>query len=384
MAGIAEERLTMRVLVITGSFPPMKCGVGDYSYNLVKAIAAIPGTQVGVLTSNWHGAESVSCNGIDVFPVMDSWALSEASKVTRILRRWSPDIVHIQYPTQGYANAKLPWFLPLICFLMGNKVVQTWHEDLISRDVPKLLFRSMIPGGLVVVRPRYKERSRFFFRWALWNKRMEFIRNASVIPRSDLGDQDKKELRKKYLNGQRRLIVFFGFVNPNKGVELLLDIAEPASDQIVIAGEIGEAGNYQKEIARRAAVAPWRGKVTITGFLPCKDVAALLTVADAVILPFRSGGGEWNTSIHAAILQGTFVITTSLVRSGYDPSCNVYYANVDDVQAMKSALGVYAGRRREYDAEIDTDEWQQIATEHRSLYEHLLANVDQGKPAYEK
>jgi glycosyltransferase involved in cell wall biosynthesis len=384
MAGVAKERLTMRVLVIAGSFPPMKCGVGDYSHNLARAIAAMPGTFVGVLTSRCEGRESTGCDGVEVFPVMDSWSLSEAFRVTKIIRSWSPDIVHVQYPTQAYASALLPWFLPLICFLMGNKVVQTWHEDLTARDVPKVLFKAMAPGGLVVVRPQYKERLGFFFRWALWNKKVEFIRNASVIPHIDLSEHRRGELRNKYLNGQQRIIVFFGFVNPNKGVELLFDIAKPDCDQIVIAGEIDEAGNYQQELAKRASIEPWQGNVTITGFLPSQDVAALLAVADAVILPFRCGGGEWNSSIHAAILQGTFVITTSLLQNGYDPRCNVYYANVDDVQAMKSALDVYAGKRREYDSDVDIDEWQQIAAEHRSLYEHILNDVDSRKPVYGK
>jgi hypothetical protein len=210
-------------------------------------------------------------------------------------------------------------------------------------------------------------------RWALWNKSVVFIQNASVIPRNDLSEQEKSTLKERYLKEQKRLIVFFGFVHPHKGVELLFDIADPASDHIVIAGEMGEGGDYQQEIMRRASAEPWLGKVTTTGFLPPGDVAGLLAVADAVILPFRDGGGEWNTSIHGATLQGTIVITTSQSRNGYDKKHHVYYAKVDDVQEMRSVLEVYAGRRREYDAHPDSNAWRQIAAEHHSLYEHLLA-----------
>lgn len=363
----------MRVLVITGSFPPMKCGVGDYSYNLTKAIAAIAETYVGVLTSKSSGEQSNGRDAIVVFPVMERWSLSEASKVIRTIRHWSPDIVHIQYPTQGYSNAKLPWFLPLISYLMGSKVVQTWHEEWTSRQAPKLFFKSIVPGGVVVVRPGYKEGLRFMLRWALWNKKVVFIQNASVIPHNDLSEQEKCTLKERYLKQQKRLIVFFGFVHPNKGVELLFDIANPSSDQIVIAGEMGEGGDCHQEIMRRASAEPWRGKVSTTGFLPPGEVAGLLAVADAVILPFRDGGGEWNTSIHGATLQGTMVITTSQSRNGYDKNHHVYYAKVDDVQEMRSALEVYAGKRREYDAHPDMNAWRQIAAEHHSLYEHLLA-----------
>jgi len=73
------------------------------------------------------------------------------------------------------------------------------------------------------------------------------------------------------------------------------------------------------------------------------------------------------------VLQGAFLITTSVMQNGYDAKRNVYYAGVDNVQEMKSALGDYAGRRRAYDHDVDRDEWGQIAAEHHSLYESLLS-----------
>jgi glycosyltransferase involved in cell wall biosynthesis len=363
--------LNMRVLLVTGSYPPMRCGVGDYSHNLVEALAVDPEIHVGVLTSV-SGGEMDKADEIEIFPVIKRWSFLEALKVMKIIRQWLPDIVHIQYPTQGYGNGLLPWVLPMICFMMRKKVVQTWHEGYSRRNAPKLFLKSIIPGGLVFVRPQYKEKLHPLLRWALWKKKSVLIPNASAISLVDLNEQEKDVLKKQYLKKQKRLVVFFGFVYPHKGVELLFEIADPASDQIVIAGEIDEKGDCLHEIMRRASVESWLEKVTFTGFLPAADVAALLAVADAVILPFRTGGGEWNTSIHGAVLNGAFVITTSLTQSGYDKKRNVYFAKVDDIQEMRSALATYAGTRRGYDADIDRDEWRQIADKHSSLYESLL------------
>ena len=362
----------MRVLLVTGSFPPMRCGVGDYSCSLAEALAVDPEIHVGVLTSI-SGGEMGKTNGIEIFPVIKGWGLAETLKVIKIIWNWSPDIVHIQYPTQGYGNGLLPWVLPMISFLMRKKVVQTWHEGYSRRNAPKLFLKSIIPGGLVFVRPQFKENLHPRLLWALWKKKPVFIPNASAVPRIHLDEQEKHVLKRQFLKKQKRLVVFFGFVYPHKGVELLFEIADPASDQIVIAGEIDKEGDYSHEIMRHASVESWLGKVTITGFLPADDVAALLAVADVVILPFRIGGGEWNTSIHGAVLNGAFVITTSLTQSGYDKKRNVYFAKVDSVQEMRSALNAYAGMRRGYDADIDRDEWRQIADEHRSLYESLLS-----------
>jgi glycosyltransferase involved in cell wall biosynthesis len=373
LAGAQKDSLSMKVLLITGSYPPLACGVGDYSCNLAKALAALPEIRVSVLTSIGGGKDHDKEDGIEVFPIMKSWRITEAIKVVKIIWRVSPDIVHIQYPTQGYKDELLPWLLPIIAFLMGKKVVQTWHEVYVNRLDIRLLLKAIVPGGLVVVRPQYREKLHPKLQKILQGKKFAFIRNASAIPKRVLSEREQIEEKRKYVKRQKRLVVFFGFVYPHKGTELLFDIADPDLDQIVIAGQFGGEGDYYQKIIEKASTNPWAGKVTITGFLSSDDVAALLAVADAVILPFRTGGGEWNTSIHGAVLQGAFVLTTSQSSGGFDKKHNVHYSEIDNIQEMKAALSTYAGRRREYDREIDKDEWLQISTDHYSLYEALLA-----------
>ena len=374
VAGAQEESVTVKVLLITGSYPPMACGVGDYSYNLGKALAALPEIGVSVLTSIGGATNRDSTDSIQVFPIMERWGIAEAIRVIKIIWQTSPDIVHIQYPTQGYKSGRLPWLIPIIAFLMRKKIVQTWHEIYGGRLNPFTLVKAIVPGALVVVRPQYIEQVNPKLRKLLRNKRIAFIRNGSAIPKIALSEQEAIKVRQRYIKQQERLVVFFGFVYPHKGTELLFDIADPELDQIVIAGQFGGEGEYYQNLKKRAFTDPWAGKTTVTGRLPSEEVAALLTVADAVVLPFRAGGGEWNTSIHCAVLQGTFVLTTATCSSGFDTKSNVYYSEIDNIQEMKAALNKYAGTRRAYDSEIDENEWSQIAAEHYSLYEALLAN----------
>ena len=371
--GSPENRLKMKILLVAGSFPPMKCGVGDYSYRLAKALAADGMIELGVLTSACD-EEVAAIEGVEIFPVMETWRTTEALRFIKLVRGWSPDIVHIQYPTQGYGKALLPWLLPLISFLLGKRVVQTWHEGgYARRDAPKLLLKTIVPGRLIVVHREYKKKLHPTLRWALWTRKPVFIRSGSTIPKIDLTEKERHVLKTRYLKGQARLVVFFGFVYPYKRAELLLEIANPISDHIVIAGEIDKGGQYNAELMKRANAREWANKVTITGYLSSADAAALLAVADAVVLPFREGGGEWNTSIYGAVLQGTLVITTSTSQNGYHSRCNVYYAKGDGVEEMRSALDSYAGRRRQYDAQIDGDEWRAISNEHYALYAGLSA-----------
>ena len=196
---------------------------------------------------------------------------------------------------------------------MGKKVVQTWHEGYSDWKLAKRLFlKAIVPGVLVTLHSSYKELLHSKLRWALWLKKTVFIPIASNIPVVDITDGQKNALRQKYLKKQTRLIVFFGFVYPSKGVELLFQIADPASDQIVIAGEFGNAEDYNQKITELASTNPWGGKVTITNFLSSEDISELLTIADAAILPFRTGRGEFNRgSVYATIAHKAFTVTTS-------------------------------------------------------------------------
>jgi glycosyltransferase involved in cell wall biosynthesis len=360
----------MRVMLIAGSFPPLHCGVGDYTCKLAAALAERPNLYVSVLTS--RGADAPKAGCFEVLPVMQAWAMKDASSVVRAIEQFAPDVVHIQYPTQGYGDGSLPWLLPLIAFSMGRKIAQTWHETYLRRKAPGLFLKAIVPSRLVVVRPRYEELLHPMLHWALWRKQTKFIPNASMIGFASLDNDGRERVRAKYLAGQQRLIVFFGFLYPHKGVEQLFEICNPATDRIVIAGEMNVAPDYCAEIMKRIASAPWQGKVTLAGFLPPGDIAELLASADAVVFPYRIGGGEWNTSLHGAVLNRAFVLHTSLHASGYDPKRNTYSARIDDIEEMRAALQRYSGTRRGDDPALDCADWQSIAEAHESVYSALV------------
>ena len=360
----------MRVLLVTGSFPPMRCGVGDYAFKLSQALTKLR-LEVGVLTSATVDRFD-STSEFTVFPRMTSWRFRDIWRFIRTVRAWSPDIVHIQYPSQGYAGVLMPSLVPIVARLMFKRVVQTWHEIEAPRGRGWVYFmlRALFPGQIVVVRPKYKEHLRPMVRTAVWLKEFVFIPNGSVIPKAVLTSDQCAATRMRYLRRQRRLVVFFGFIFPHKGLELVFDIADPNTDSIVVAGMLDESNPYTKEIVSKANSAAWRGKVHFLGFAPLAELSALLYVADAVVLPFRDGGGEWNSSIHAAMSHGCFVVTTSKTRAGYDQASNVYYAAIDDVLDMKRAVLLYAGRRKTVDS--CDDPWEAIGARHIALYSILL------------
>src|SRR5262245_2875383 len=119
----------MRILLFTGSYPPMRCGVGDYVASLADALGRLAGTKVAVVTDR-RARRAGSSSGVEVLPIANGWKVSDLRPILTTTRQWAPDVLHLQYPTQGYADRLLPWVLPLVLSVLHIPVVQTWHEHL--------------------------------------------------------------------------------------------------------------------------------------------------------------------------------------------------------------------------------------------------------------
>ena len=354
----------------------MMCGVGDYTACLAQALAKEPDTTVGVLTSSDAGTSARTDDTFTVYPLVRNWHLGEAIPAMKFIRQWRPDIVHMQFPTQGYGPSRLPLILPALAYLSRAKVVQTWHEYFVRQNIDKAYFPNfLVPGGLVAVRPQFKEHMPPFYRRLIAHKDFRFIPNASALPHAALNPEERRDVHEQYTSGTKALIAYFGFIYPHKGVDLLFEIADPSRHHIVLIGAYHDDDPHHAEIRKRIERGPWAGNVTITGFLPSADAARTLAAADAVVLPFRNGGGMWNTSLHGAALQGTFIITTSPDRLGYDVVENVYYARPGDVADMRQALHRYLGHRNTGSNIQRLATWESIAAEHRRLYEDLLGRT---------
>lgn len=129
------------------------------------------------------------------------------------------------------------------------------------------------------------------------------------------------KISKKAKKGVTNELLFFGFVRPYKGVDVLLKALKQVPDiNLTIAGEIwGDAKTYTKLIDELKL----EDRVTLkNGYVPANQLAELITDADAVVLPYRSGTASWN--VNMAFAYGTPVISTKVgslseqVRDGKD------------------------------------------------------------------
>jgi glycosyltransferase involved in cell wall biosynthesis len=363
----------MNILLISGSFPPMKCGVGDYTAKLAETLAMNDDVVVAVLTDASIDQRTGN-TPYKVIASIESWTVRDTFRVINEVEKISPDIVHIQYPTQAYGRKLFPWLIPMILHFKGFRVVQTWHEHYPVGNW-RAYFIGWVPGGIIAVRPNYMDRMPPWFRRIISNKQFRFIPNASSIPAVKISPEKRRIIRDEFGANHCRLIVYYGFVFPTKGIESIFKICDPEHNRIVLVCDLDSGVPYHRSIKALVDNSLWKGKAFVTGFLPAIDVANILASADAVVLPFTTGGGIWNTSIHGVRAQGTFLLTTSKQMSGYSVDENTYYAKPRDTADMKNALDKYIGVRSENSPSDQFASWESIATAHIGLYKTVLENT---------
>ena len=342
----------------------MRCGVGAYTQRLVTALSELKDVGVTVLTDR-RAAGSPQLREIEVLPVIDGWRMAELFGIAKLVRRLSPDVVHIQYPALGYSD-KMPKLMPLLMRLLGIPCVQTWHEP--------------VPGGgglllsiglnvLITVRENLLTTVPLLTQMALRKVSLSLIPASSMLPAVALSDDERSEIRGRFLFNCEPLLVYYGFVAPLKGLEVLLEAVSKTRARLIMACDLFPSDDYHKSLLDRVSALGIAARTTITGFLPDRALSEIMAAADAVVLPFRDGAQPCNTSIDGAVAQGTFVLTTSLLHSGYDHEKNIYWAKPGDVDEMIAALDKFAGLRS---ACVPSDsKWRDIAARHLKIYRQV-------------
>jgi glycosyltransferase involved in cell wall biosynthesis len=195
---------------------------------------------------------------------------------------------------------------------------------------------------------------------------VRFIRSASTVSGVAL-DATQLDRVKRELSPDRPIVCFFGFANPNKGVERLFNIADPARHHLLLLCDLDPANPYHASLPRKAREGPWAGHMTVTGFQPAQRVAECLAVAGGVVFPFVCGAGEWSASLQAAEASGVFSLATTddESRYGYDTARNVCFCGSDDIPEMRASLLCYLGRRV---VAQTTPPWNDIASAHEEVY----------------
>jgi len=354
----------MRVLLISGTFPPDRCGVGDYTGHLAEHLARHGSMEVAVLT----GAVAASTDGGDASPALFRGTAGAVSlcDARRAIRAFRPDVVHIQYPTMRPVSRWIPVFARRA---LGLPVVQTWHEH--YSECGQLGILNLFGlQRLIYVREDAPHRLPWYVKRLAAASDPAFIPNACTIPAVRL-NPDEREHARRVIGGGRPVVAYFGFAYPNKDVHLLFEIADPSVHHLLLICSLDREHSYQRRLIELVQSERWGGHVTVTGFVPAEEAGRLLASADAVVFPFSGGVGQWNTSVKAALASGTFVLGTTAdpKLAGFNAERNLCLAPCGNLEAMRAALAAHLGQHRDPDT---NDEWAELVREHRQIYGSVI------------
>ncbi len=387
----------MRVLVISGAFPPMPLAEANHALHLAGAVAR-HGADVHVLTTRGAATEEFPFR---VHPIMDNWSWTGVPRFVRFIRWCSPDAVLMIY----------------IGFIYGDHPMMTFAPTIAKAVRPEIRFITQLENVMGVRTDCCQYRTRIARRLVKeWAGAEDVDYDFGTLLRDSdrvivLGGRHEAELVKRYLplakktalippppivrvresaNGSARqagrdwlglkpdefVLVYFGYIFRNKGLETLLRAFHQVRDRarsarLVIAGGVPahlreERVSYVKMLKTLAGSLGIQDDVVWTGFLPWNtDEASLcLHAADVCVLPFDDGVSMNNSTFAAAASHGLPVITTrgALVESPFRHEDNVMLCPPRDPEALATAIETLMNRtelreRLAAGARAMTEEW---------------------------
>lgn len=295
-----------KVLLVSGSLPPIKCGVGYYSARLSREMAAA-GLEFELLSTS-----GVNKPAAARLRTVADWKIRRLPKILDEIGQSQAHIIHIEYPAVGYRRQLginlLPYALRL--FKPRLKIVITLHEYHQSRWIGRLRNRiTVFPAHRVVV----SNQADVLALHSLARK-LSLIpigANFDVAPRRP--DFFKRLLKKCLLSADRKTIIFFGHAYPNKQLEIVLDaFSRPELDkfQLLIFPELDGQSVYHRLLKQKIDGLNSRGtmRVGIHGFLNDTDASAVLQEGEYFILPVKQPISAKSGTAIAAVENGLVLV----------------------------------------------------------------------------
>jgi glycosyltransferase involved in cell wall biosynthesis len=378
---------TMKVLVISGSYHPIKCGVGDYTKILCEKLAEK--IDVSVLTSNKASAENNS--NVTILNKIESWkGIKLLHIILREIKRSGYDLVHFQFPTTEYIKNSIAFYivLPIILRIKRIKVVYTLHEYGDNSWISKLLRKPaiMFSNRVIIVDDKFKSEL-FKNNKCISKKKVSIIHIGANVPKSTSSSEDIVNLRQHILTKVdsrcNKIIAYFGFINEGKCVDILLEAMACLkhkgllTSMLLIVGEFnGEkcSAQFYEKLVSIIKQNNLEKFIYVTGYVADKDVGNYLIASDIACLLFKRGVSIRNGSVLAAQQEGIPIITSKPTYD-FDMFKSKQFILVDNnVEQVENAILDFQSSTQNREKFNTIDMWEEAVEKHIELYHDLIAN----------
>ena len=328
----------MKIVQLTGNYPPILCGVGSYTQHLSRALAE-QGAEVYVITSAVN-QQSDQLSGVTVLPIMEHWQSSAWANMSNCLEQIQPDIVHVQYQISTFNDGSLIYTLP---YRSRWPVVTTFHDYATPIHLGKpgkaLVFSQLFTSRQVIV--THDKPFMTFRKVPLLKGKLTLIPIGSNIPVA------VPALPVATAAPHEPVLLFFGFIWRGKNIEQLIRLLRYLLDkgvatQLRIVGDIQDQAYYDEmqQLAQELGVAD---RLHFTGELADPQVSDELRRADLGVFPFTNGVSTGHGTTIAAFEHGLPVVTTATpeltaLKTYFRDRENIMLTPLGDETAFQNAV----------------------------------------------
>lgn len=204
------------------------------------------------------------------------------------------------------------------------------------------------------------------------------------IPNAEPAPTGGRSFREKYGLTDRMVITIFGYIAPNKGYELTMEILPqlPANVTLVIAGgaRLPSEEPYAASVKALVERSGLTDRVVITGFLTDTDVAEAMVGSDLVLAPHTWATGSYSVTLpltHGRPVLASDVDCFKEIAARMDCIALFQANNAADYRARLVALLEDSDRRTALAqsalAYSNRFSWPNVARMTRRIYEQTIA-----------
>jgi len=383
----------VNTILVSGDFPPMHSGVGDYCGHLANAIAA-NGCDVHVLTTAHPRAPEIEHSGnVVVSRCFRSWRFGEARHALSALRRNEEAVVNIQYYCPStYGRRPMINLLPAILrFARKNaRVVITMHGFWEQSRLFRLRCLPMLRAahGVIFVDRKNEPLLRSF---AGPFVPVQFVPISSNIPIVSFSEETRSFWRQELGIPRDAIVVaFFGGICALKGFDHLVRAIEQVRrvdrleiSLLAIGGFHADSVNatYQGEMKSLIGTPEIGRWVRVVEDPSPQVVSELLQTSDIGACPFVRGVGENSGTALASMKHGLPTITTSGLTRIPD-TWNAVVIPASDMESLAGAIARLARSKQLRDevaarclASIADLDWAVIGARTTTFFSGLFRGI---------
>jgi glycosyltransferase involved in cell wall biosynthesis len=274
-----------KAVIVTNNYPPIVCGVGDYSSHLANQLYN-EGYEVHVICRFDKSIETRN-KFIKVWPIISRMSYSGFREAVRKINEISPDWLLIQYVPYAFHTKGMPMWLPNAL----RKIDRQRTKIAIRIHEPYIRFTWWPVTGFVygqiqrlIIKQLSKVADRMITSIDLYKKFVDkySIHPSVIVPIPsnikpvDTTEEDIRAIRKRVAPNGEKIVSTFGIRNHRLLVEVFQKLLKkyPAC-KLLVCGAVKDEKLYESV----------RKHVFVTGYLPGEDVFRFLKCSDVFFLP---------------------------------------------------------------------------------------------------